>query len=235
MSVQQVDILGFLKATKPRGGSGRARMTIEFRAPDIKFRPDEKRIAEIVARAITTQIRQNFKAGRAPDGSPLPSAKASTVKRRAYRLQQSLRGGELHPSIRDPGKRASGKRNWRRRFHAAKMGDWSPRSLSKHFGVESGLLGQSAQAVPMGRGWRVFFATIRAEMDDSHTSAIQRVFRPKGKIAPWSQAGMKQPMVQGALQDVVSRQVWAGAKRLLSEATKTLGVLRGLGAELDVG
>jgi hypothetical protein len=227
-----IDLFGGLNIEKKTSKSGKetARVTVEFTAPTLFWHADENAIAADVAGAIAAQIRDNLLAGRAPDGSPLPEPAAATLERREFRLAQEQRGGEVAARIDDPSARARGRRSWRQRFKAARLGMQHPRSGARFFGVESTLLARSVAAVAKDGVWQVFFAAIRAKLDRSGQNAVLRVFK---RIGIWNAQAMSQPKVQEALRAVSKKLLSARAAEALALAAEAVENVMALGEELD--
>lgn len=213
-----IDLFGGLEVAN--SGTRSARMVIEFTAPDLQFSFDERQHTAGVATAIADTIRGNLLSGRAPDGSPLPAASPGTLERREARLEQAARGGAVSPRYRDSQFIARGRRNWAKRFKAARLGMQSPEHGARLFGVESGLLARSVAAAPSkrGNGWTVFFAVLRAKLDRTGASAVLRVFK---RIPVWGPAAMADQRVQGALREAAWTLLVSRAMRLLNELQRT--------------
>lgn len=216
---------------------GRSKFVIEFRAPDLTFTPSEWLIAGTVALAITETVRGNLLAGRDPTGGALPAIGAETKERRAYRLAQSQRDGSLSVRInRDKDMRRKGRKNFRRRYYAARTvnpmgGDFRPLG-GDLFGVESGMLAASAKASAGPDGaWRVFFASPRGVADrKSGRSAVQRVF---SRIPFWSAAAMKQPRIQESLRQVQAGLLASRRAQAINLLTKTIRLTKSIAREAE--
>jgi len=229
---EPIDLFAALRVKETRhGGSGRRRaadrMTIEIKAPALVFHADESAISGTLALAIEKQIRENLLSGQDPSGNPLPSPAAATLERREYREKQAQRGGEITDRIKDPKDRADGRKNWRRRFVAPRLGAFVPGQgvPRNRFGVESGMLAHSIKAAPEGDGYKVFFAGPRGNIDRSGANAVVRVF---GRLRPWTSLAMKQPEIRAALRQTADSLVAQRGKKLLTETLKTLRALREL-------
>lgn len=229
---EPIDLFGGLQVEKKTSRSGQttARVTVEFTAPTLVWHADENAIAAQVAGAIAAQIRDNLLAGRAPDGSALPAPAAGTLDRREFRLAQEQRGGEVAARIDDPSARARGRRSWRRRFKAARLGMQHPQAGARSFGVESGLLARSVAAVAKDGVWQVFFAAIRAKLDRSGQNAVLRVFK---RIGIWNAQAMQQPKIQEALRAVQKKLLSSRAAEALALATEAVENVLAISEELD--
>ncbi len=134
-----------------------------WKAPKCDVQLDAKAVDELgrdVATAVATQIQENLRSGRRPDGRLLPPPASATLERRAYRVAQSARGGEASPRIKDPVIRARVKQRWNERFPIGGVG-----AFSKTAGVESGRLAASVQAVKGAQHWGISVAQDRVGGD----------------------------------------------------------------------
>lgn len=230
---EPIDIFGGLKIDRREGRAGKpgsARVVCEFTAPSLVWHADEKAIAGEVAEAMQLTIQENLLRGLAPDGTPLPSPAAATLERREYRLDQATRGGQASDQVTDKRERSTIARNWRRRFKAARLGMQSPRAGARSFGLESGLLAMSVKAVAEAGVWKVYFAVIRAKLDDSGSSAVLRVFK---RIGMWNAAAARQPRVQEALRSAQKKLFASSAAKALAAARESLASVMALSEELD--
>lgn len=227
-----IDIFGGLNIDRKTSNSGKttARVTVEFTAPTLFWHADENAIAADVAGAIAAQIRDNLLAGRAPDGSPLPEPAAGTLERREFRLAQEQRGGDVTPRITDATQRGRGRRSWRQRFKAARLGMQHPMAGARFFGVESGLLARSVAAVAKDGVWQVFFAAIRAKLDRTGQNAVLRVFK---RVSIWNAQAMSQPKVQEALRAVSKKLLSSRAGEALALAREAIANVMELSEELE--
>lgn len=187
----------------------RDKFIISLKSDDIKFRANETNIAQYAAEVIGETIKQNMRLGKRPNGKPMPSADADTMKRRAYREQQYISGAKR--TTQKVINRA--KRNLERRIKAPKLGRFPPGRVQVHGrrGLESGMLAESVVAAAEKDGtWSVFFASKRANEDKWGTSAVLRVFKGIGRV--WDEAAMRQPEIQNALR-VTARMLITGRAR----------------------
>jgi hypothetical protein len=174
MANKPIELFGMLRKFKPpsKNGRSRDRMTIEFRAPEVYFDGDEKKVAQSVAVTLSEVIKANLSAGLDMAGKPLPAASPATIERREYRAKQAARGGAADDRYDQRTKFARGvKRNFTKRFRTAKMGTFGPDSSvggGKLFGYESGMLARSVKVVAESSGsFRLFFGIKVLVIDNS--------------------------------------------------------------------
>lgn len=227
---EAISLFAALKQRQVSVGQRGARMTIEFTAPDISFQADEHRIAQLACEAIAQTVRENLQTGRAPDGTPMPAAALATVIRREYRADQLARGGQPSDRYKDPKFRSRAVKAWKRRFIAAQLGEFQPKSGARTFGSDSGMLAASPRAVPSadGNGWTCWFAAARSKPDKKGRSAVERVFT---RIPVWSKAAMEQPKIQEALRNVAQGLLVNRAGKLLGELMRTVKLTQQLAEE----
>jgi hypothetical protein len=187
-------------------------VTIEFTAPQLMVRIDDPEAMKGVAEACALVMRENMLAGLTPSGTPLPPAKASTIRRRKYRELQGKREGDVSPRYSRSSKSSrkfyrNAKRSYFKRYKT-RLGIFDPSGpgiIRGKFGVESGLLAQSLVGLPSGNGkYRVVAANARSIVDSkSGESAMTRVFG-RGGIKTWSKHAMRDPRIQEALREAQS-------------------------------
>jgi hypothetical protein len=163
------------------GGGGITKMIVEVSAPQFKINLDDAQLAGAMAIAVAEAMRANILAGAKLDGTPAKPLAASTIIRREYRRAQGQRGGALSPRyVADKEFRKQGRKHFRERFTASRMGSFNPASSPAPIttrAVESGLLLASIAAEPTAQGtWKVFFANVRAQVDRSGNSPVGRAF-----------------------------------------------------------
>lgn len=218
-----IDLFADLKKISANKRGTREKIVLDIKAPSFKIDADERALAKLAADAIAQTITSNMLAGKAPDGSPLPSASAATIERRAYRKAQDARGGK--PADRyKKGTHRNARKNHRKRFRAPRLGQFHPGDgVIGKVGVESTMLARSVVAIVTSSGFRVFFANPRAIVDASGNSPAARVFK---RIGIWSQKAQMQPAIQGALQGVAKA---LASGRRMKALTSLLQTGKGLG------
>lgn len=231
---REINLFGALvKRGEERVGSKRFRgkAVIKVVSPELTFLADEEGLAEDVAKALTAVFRINMLSGKTPGGEPLPAVAPATAQRRAQRREQAARNGAPHPRWRDPQKIAQVNKNWKKRFSAAKLGNFLPNPTgTSWFGVESGMLAFSALARPANPGWEIYFAGPRATLGKrGGDSAVMRVF---GRIGAFSPNVLNQPIVQKALVSFAKTLFADRVKRAMLEAKKAVENVNALGQDL---
>jgi len=231
MAAKQIDIFaGLRRVNAGRAGSGRQKVTIEFRVPDLMVNIDDREAMKGVAEACALVMRENMLAGMTPSGTPLPPSKASTLRRRKYRELQGKREGDVAPRYKRSSTASrkfyrNAKRSYFKRYKT-RLGIFTPGGpgvIHGRFGVESGLLAKGLVGVPSGNGkYQVIAANARSIVDaKSGESAMTRVFG-RGGIATWSKHAMRHPKIQEALrvaaQSMVKRQRRDFARALVQTA-----------------
>lgn len=225
-----------ISSTRFKNGVQAQKMVIDVKAPTLLVNLDEAVIAGGYAVQLVEQIRENILAGAKFDGTQAQPLAASTVERREYRLAQGARGGALSPVRVNKKKRATGRKNWRKRFRTPRLGEFNPATglqPTNVRGVESGLLLKSMVAERQGDSWRIFFANNRALTDRTGQSPVGRAFGyTPGDRSAWERA-VKQPSMRKRLQHVLQASIGGKPGNFLRELEKTARLAESIASEAE--
>jgi hypothetical protein len=245
MAGKTIDIFADLRKVRRRLKSGRMSsgiFQIDVKAPEFgKFFFDDVESARIYSTAILNKIKTNWRKGKAPDGTSLPSLDRDSLERRGYRFQQAQRNGE--PSrrarisesskLRPSTQRRRMRKNWDRRFKAARLGDFTQgiieNTRKRIFGYESGMLIEGLAMVlntsGNGTNWAIFAPKARGHADKKGTSAMERVFK---RVPIWNKKANEQPDIQDALELTIRSTIRGKSGRLMREAAMAMQRLQSL-------
>lgn len=204
MSGPPINLMAGLKDLGPKGKPGQ-KMGIEIRSDDLWFDPDDKALAKAIANACLVQIREQLEQGNAPNGTPLPSVKSTTLDRRDVEVAQADRAGVAHPRYHDQEFRTHVLGNYTRDYTAPRIGVMTPKDGTKR-GIVSGMLVKSFAARPAkdGKGVLIFVAKIRGAPRPGRVrpaeklSAIESVF---AGVPVWDDSAMHSPQMRKAMKE----------------------------------
>jgi len=246
-----INVWAGMQIVRDRRGKN-AKVVVEFRAPELKFTPDERVVAKRLADGLTQTFRRYLSEGKWLDGHPMPAAPQSTIDRRRLRMEQIARGGQAK---RVSGKVGSGfsptsvplvasravvrahemRNNIARRYQTKRMGRTDPSAATSGLGVaglESGTTARSIAVQMVGKGARIFVADIRGKLDKTGSSAWMRVLRKMGGLKRLTNV-FDDPLVATSMRLAWRELFTLNGRRLGGELAKTAQLLKGIAKDAE--
>lgn len=229
------DVLAGLRRferTSKRTGKTSIKVGIEIRAGKLLFDPQDKATARALSLAVRDRIASSLRAGRRPDGAPMPPITEATKEWREDEAAQARNSGRPVRKVNDPKFVARAQRNFQRDYTAPRLGKFTPVEGGPR-GVLSGMLAESFLVRP-GRDGQSFVVYVAAKRGrprpGEQLSAIESVFRD---VPVWNKAAMETPELKQALQAAADRMFAKSSAKFLKEAAEALRNLRDLAGEFE--